>query len=118
MHPLIARLTAAEKGDRELDEAIATAIYGPPKPHGNVGHARTLYWDRGNGTHISVAPEYTTNLNDAKTLLDPPNLSWEICSNGTAHVWSRSRAGRATAETPELAFCIAILIFRGVCNDD
>lgn len=65
---LIVRLEAAHMGNRELDEAIATLIWGPPKPSGNFGGPRTLvWWSRGIGR--SVAPEFTNSLDAAMTLI-------------------------------------------------
>jgi hypothetical protein len=99
----------ANKGSRELDEAIATAIWGEPRPSGNVGCPRTLVWWH-NGLGRSVAPEFTTSLNAALTLV-PEGWWWGIASTGEARIWEIEKPGQFTAKaaSPAMAICSAAL---------
>ena len=133
---LIARLEMAAKGSRELDEAIATYLWGEPKPTGNIGSERTLVWWQ-NGIGRSVAPEFTESLDAALTLV-PAGMRvrelgqwWDIDRPGGwfCAIMAWQRVGVAlvedtysfgvpddennkmppTAPTPALALCIAAL---------
>ena len=68
---LISRLEAAERGSRELDEAIATVIYGSPEkvvlPGGKV--SENPCWRYPNGMLGSLVPPWTTSLDSALTLV-------------------------------------------------
>jgi hypothetical protein len=109
MTDLILRLESANKGSRELDEAIATAIWGEPRPSGNVGCPRTLVWWH-NGLGRSVAPEFTTSLDAALTLV-PEGWWWGIASTGEARIWEIEKPGQFTAKaaSPAMAICSAAL---------
>lgn len=52
------------EGNRHLDEEIATAVWGEPRPSGNVGDVHTLLWWH-HGLGRSVAPRFTTSLDDS-----------------------------------------------------
>jgi hypothetical protein len=88
---LIARLEAAAEGSRELDAAIAVAVFG-------------------GGSHDpGTAPHFTTSLDAALTLV-PEGRGWLMRSVGGRGFAAISNAGEASqAKTPALALCIAAL---------
>ena len=115
-HELISRLEVATEGSRELDEAIATAIWGEPKPSGNVGGVRILVWQH-NGLERSIAPEFTESLDAAMTLV-PEGESWDCgweAANPHGMAWVGSNNPQVIASTPTLALCIAALTARAAC---
>lgn len=124
---LIERLESASAGSRALDEAIATEIWGPPKPSGNVGHSRTLvWWDRGVGR--SIAPEFTVSLDDALTLIPLAANTWFLELSSTPlgaeasvqrnYVQAGHWSHEGKAPSPALAMCIAALRARQASPPD
>lgn len=110
---ILSRLEAATRGSRELDEAIATLLWGEPRPSGNPGEQRVLRWWSG-GVGRTVAPEFTTSIDAAMMMLPD---GWRLNSLGdhgeTWDVELAARHGRewryGYAKTAAHALCIACL---------
>lgn len=113
---LIAKLEAATEGSVELDEGIATVVYGPPEhavlPGGQ--RSRMPLWRYPNGNLMgSLVPPYTTSLDAALTLV-PKGFDLEISTHPNVHaeIWVRTsehRDGEQRGATPALALTIAAL---------
>lgn len=107
---LIARLEAAETGSRELHAAFARVIAGSPTDH--------WYALFGEWVTDDTVPAYTSSLDAALALAERvcPAMMWSAhpaCPGVTMgyHVPRSFGNGEqwATAPTPALALCIAIL---------
>ncbi len=139
MSNLIAKLEATTKGNRELDDEIENAVYGPPTPSGNFGDKKILFYDHRNGASYSISPAYTTSLDAALTLMPEgkfelrgphkgipkgPFFIASITPNnagkgnvGEAGNWV-PRMFHAEGATPALAMCSAALkAFQGSAKD-
>lgn len=111
MDDLIAKLEAATEGSRELDCAIAIAV-------GHSGFVAVVRYDHGTVIENDF-PHYTTSLDAALTLAQPPGHSmwhWNIDAKlmrdhdfFAAEITVPSREFRGIQRTAALAMCIAAL---------
>ena len=113
MDDLIKMLEAAEGSNRELDERIMDAVYGPREVHLNLGGQQTTAWKIRPGVWMGIAPEGTRSLDAALTLI-PEGFEWMI-RGGWAKLWRPSPDFEARIDwegsgaTPAIALCIAAL---------
>lgn len=110
---LIAALEAADEGSRELDDAIADAIWGQRQPITRPGGHMRMCWQRDTAFPCSISPYFTTSLDAAVTLV-PDGWEWHVSASGKVVV-RIDESGldehyiQANARTPALALCIAAL---------
>lgn len=117
---LVERLTATTKPDRELDDEIATQIWGEPEVIGSPGAVRSLMWHQSTFIYYSISPEFTGSVDIALTLLVPEG--WTVASIGqddnkawhvSLHYGYRTSYGKVElggpSPTPALALGVAAL---------
>tara|TARA_Y100000034_G_C6885331_1_gene406416 strand:- start:1241 stop:1684 length:444 start_codon:yes stop_codon:yes gene_type:complete len=109
---ILKELEYRPKGSRELDDSIATFLWGEARPMGNSGEQKVLTWNTGGGCCASIAPKFTTDLSDLyRWLLYKPHneIYWGLSGpiNGKYNAAYGKSTG--TGSTPTLALCAAIV---------
>ena len=113
MGGLIERLEAASGPDRELDEAIADALF-PAEPFVQLADAPpgTGFRAWRQDGHVQSALRYTASIDAALTLV-PEGWAKNVidCDNGDALVelWTDTLSSAARAKTWPIALCLAAL---------
>ena len=112
MKELIERLEKAEAGSRELDFAIGRALRGLSGDYETwwTFHG-TIRFKDGSEECADDFPYYTTNLQDALTLV-PEGWSWKAFGDnieGSMEYGASVNYEPVVSATPALALCIACL---------
>ena len=118
---LIQRLEAATEGSRELDAAVHCAVFGPHPLNLPTGkHLDPRHYYNRNLPHLTTSLDAILALVGEKLPGEPVSIETTTVDDGTSGDGSGLRCSdwyveiswrdtQATAKTPALALCIALL---------
>lgn len=125
---LISRVRAATGPDRRLDAEISCAFYFPDlRPAEPDDFSGAYGYTPGNikvKHGFLMAESFTSSLDDAVALCERvlPGSDWQLCRGGDCTLIYGARfmeplVAEASAPTPALALCLAILTAKEKAND-